>query len=83
MMRMVMVIVMLAAIGVVLVQLRRSELTVRHEIQNLQMRQVSLRRTLWDQQVRLGYMTTPDEVRRRALGEYPVDATSGPARPQR
>jgi len=63
--RIAVVIVALAAVAVALVQVRRREITVRHEIQRLQTQQVSLRRTLWDQQARLGYLTAPKEIRRR------------------
>jgi hypothetical protein len=61
--RLAFIIVCLAAIGVGLVQIRRSELNLRHEIQLLQLQQVSLRRTLWDQEVRLGERTALGEVR--------------------
>ena len=66
MIRLVLVIFSLAAIAVGQVHIRRADATVCHEIQQLQRRQVSLRRRLWDQQVRLGYLTAPDELRHRA-----------------
>jgi len=62
-MRLATVIVVLAAIAVTLVHLRRREITVRHEIQLLRTRQVALRRKLWDQQVRLGRLTAPRRIR--------------------
>jgi hypothetical protein len=40
---------------------------MRHEIQVLQLQQVSLRRTLWDQEVRLGEGTAPGEIRMKTL----------------
>lgn len=49
-----------------MVQMMRVERNYRHEIQHLQMQQVSLRRTLWDQQTKLGTLMAPPEVRRRA-----------------
>ena len=64
-MRLATVILVLAAIAVTLVNLRRRELAVRHETQQLQTQQVNLRRELWDQQARMGYLTAPSEVRRR------------------
>jgi len=64
--RLAVVIAALAAVAVTLVHLRRQEIAVRHEIQQLQTREVSLRRKLWDQQARLGRLTAPSEVRRRA-----------------
>ena len=51
---------------VTLVHIRRAEMTARHEIQTQQIRQVKLRRKLSDQQVRLGYLTSPAEVDKRA-----------------
>ena len=64
-MRLGLVIVLLAGTAVALVHIRRAEIGDRHEIQRLQMRQVKLRRRLWDQQIRLGLFTTPEEIRRR------------------
>ena len=63
--RLAAMILILAGIAVSLVHIRRSEIVVRHEIQHLQMQRVSLRRKLWDQQVRIGYLTAPREIRRR------------------
>jgi len=65
-MRMGIVIIVLAAMGVGLVQIRRQEMTARHEIQSLRAAQVKIRRTLWEQQVRMGELTAPQAVRRRA-----------------
>ena len=64
-MRAGLVIVVLAAIAVSAVQTRRREVTIRHEIQRMRLAHVELRRKLWDQQVRLGYLTGPQEIRRR------------------
>jgi len=60
------VIVILAAIAVGLVHVRRAETNAHHRIQRLQLHRASLRRTLWDQQVRLGYLTAPGRIRRRS-----------------
>jgi len=65
-MRLAVVIVVLATIAATLVHLRRDRITVAHDIQRLQSEQVELRRKMWDQQVRLGYLAAPREVRRRA-----------------
>ncbi|MHC4295144.1 MAG: hypothetical protein ACYSTL_06125 [Planctomycetota bacterium] len=62
---MVAAILILTGIALALVQLRRREIVIRHEIQRLEMCEVVLRRRLWDQQVRLGYLTGPQEIRRR------------------
>ena len=65
-MRLGIVIIVLAAIAVGLVQIRRAEMTTRHQIQSLRSAQVKIRRTLWGQQVRMGELTAPQQVRRRA-----------------
>jgi len=62
-MRLALVIVALAGIAVGLVHIRRAEMSVRHEIQCLRLQQISLRRRLWDQQVRLGEIMAPARVR--------------------
>jgi len=65
--RFALVIVSLTAIALGLIRLRGAELSARHQIQQLEYRyRVELRRKLWDQQVRLGYLVAPGEVRRRA-----------------
>lgn len=64
-MRIAVVIVTLAAIATALVHLRRREITVHHEIQRLKTQQVSLRRTIWDQQATLGDMTSIEKVQWR------------------
>jgi len=65
-MRLMWIIVALCAIGVARVHLQRMEIEARHEIQKQHTAQVDLRRTLWDQQVDLGYLTAPAAVNRRA-----------------
>jgi len=65
-MRLGFVIIVLAAMAVGLVQIRREEMTARHQIQSLRAAQVKIRRTLWEQQVRMGELTAPQTVRRRA-----------------
>ena len=64
-MRIILVIVALAAIGVGIVHVRRGQTRSHHEIQRLQMRQVQLRRQLYDQQAALGRLTMPRDVLRR------------------
>lgn len=65
-MRIAVVILSLAGVAVGLVHLRRAELIARHESQQLQLQQVTLRRQLWDQQIHLSYLAAPAEVRRRS-----------------
>ena len=64
-MRFAVVILVLAAIAAGLVHIRRRQAVCCHEIQSLQIRRIALRRKLWDQNVRLGYLTAPHQVRRR------------------
>ena len=76
-MRLAVVILAMAVIAIGLVQIRRSELAARHEIQLLKARDTELRRAVWDQQVRLGYLTAPSEVLRRA-DEMSLGLTNSP-----
>jgi cytochrome c-type biogenesis protein CcmE len=63
--RFMVVIVSLTAIALGMIHLRRAELVARHQYQQLEDRRIQLRRKLWDQQSRLGYLVSPGEVRRR------------------
>ena len=65
-MRLAIIIIGVTAIAVTLIHMRRAELAMNCEMQRLQMEQVTLRRTLWDQQVRLGHLLAPSEVKRRS-----------------
>ncbi|MCK5113423.1 MAG: hypothetical protein KAR11_01520 [Phycisphaerae bacterium] len=65
-MRLAFIIVCLTAIGVGLVHIRRREIALRHEVQSKQSQHIVLRREIWDRQVRLGHMTTPQSIRHRA-----------------
>ena len=65
-MRLALIIILLAVIALGLVHIRRMESTARCEIHRLRLQQTMLRRRVWDQQVRLGYLTAPTEIRRRA-----------------
>jgi len=64
-MRISLVIVALAAIAVTMVHVRREETRIRHAVQRFQIRQIELRRTLYDQQAELGLLTAPLCVQRR------------------
>jgi len=70
--RLAVVIISLAAIAVAMVHVRRGEITAMHEIQRLETDQVALRRRLWDQQVELGRVLSPEEIRRR-IEEMAID----------
>ncbi len=74
MVRSAVVIACIAAIAVVMVCVRREEARARPEIHNAHVRQVALRRRLWDQRVRIGHMAAPDELRKR-VRELALDLT--------
>jgi hypothetical protein len=86
-MRLAVIIISLAAIGVGLVQIRRAEMMERHATQRLREQQVFVRRDLQDQQVRKGYLTAPGEIdgRAREMAMEFVDpgAPAAPERPVR
>ncbi len=67
MIRMSMIVVALCAIAVGLVQIRRAETSVRHDVQRMEIRRVAVQRKLWDQQVRLNEQMAPERVRHRAV----------------
>ena len=56
----------LTAIAVGLVHIRRQEIVLRHEIQRMQSEHTSLRREIWDRQVRLGHLMAPREIKQRS-----------------
>ena len=57
-----------------LVHIRRWEASARYEIQQLKRRRVNISRRIWVQQARLGQLTGPRRVRRRA-DEMALDLT--------
>lgn len=65
-MRFSLVVVTLAAVAVGMVHLRRATTRAHYQVQRLQVRQVGLRRRLYDQQAILGQLTAPSRVRKRA-----------------
>jgi hypothetical protein len=66
--RIAVVIVSLAAIGVGLVSIRRMEMSVRHEtMELLKMRNIALPRKYCSQDIDLGCLGSPAEVARRAV----------------
>ena len=65
-MRTSLVIVALAAIAVTVVHLRREQTRAQNEIHRLKMRQIHLRRRLYDQQADLGRLLAPRRVLERA-----------------
>ena len=64
-MRLALIIILLTVIAVGLVHIRSSELRAAGEIQRIEIRQVKLRRKLWDQQGRIDRLKTPKDILRR------------------
>ncbi len=64
-MRTAIAIIVLMAVGITMVHLRRQDSAVRYEIQRLQLKQISLRRTLWDQHAVLAGRTNPRTIEKR------------------
>ncbi len=71
-MRMVAIILAMAAMATALVHLRRAETAARHDVQRLEAQQRDLRLQLGDQQIRFSRETAPGKVRDR-LAELGVD----------
>ena len=72
--RLAIIVAVLAAIGVVRVELGRRADRTRYQVHKDLTRQVMLRRRLWDQRVRIGQLLAPKEVRRRTM-EMALDLT--------
>jgi hypothetical protein len=66
-MRLAVIIVGLASIGVALVHLDRVTKSSLYEANRLRLLETPpIRRDLWDQQVRVSYLTAPDQVQNRS-----------------
>ena len=64
-MRFAWIILAFAAIAAVMVHFRLEQASVRAETYRLSARRHEVRRTLWDQQIRLGELASPRQVNRR------------------
>ncbi len=64
-MRTAIAIMVLTTVAIAMVHMRRQDARVRHEIQRLQLKQISLRRTLWDQHAVLAGRTNPRTIEKR------------------
>ncbi|MFP4053998.1 MAG: hypothetical protein ACLFV7_09060 [Phycisphaerae bacterium] len=81
MVRIAAVMLILASVAVGLVHIRREQTVAAHEIQRLQRRRVILRRELSDRMVRVGGLTSPDQVIRRTRNlalDLPVEGAEEP-----
>jgi uncharacterized membrane protein YgcG len=72
MMRLAWILVGLAAISASVVHLRCRQIQSRAEMQHLDNERLLVRRTLWDQQLRLGDLSTPQNIRRLTL-DWPLE----------
>jgi hypothetical protein len=72
------VVILLAAIAVGMVHVRRRQVACANETQRFHSREVDLRRKLWDQHVRLGYLTSPRRVAGGADGVGLTDCDDVP-----
>ncbi|HDY64706.1 MAG TPA: hypothetical protein ENH84_00535, partial [Phycisphaerae bacterium] len=65
-MRIAFVIVSLTVIALALVHLRREEVAMRRDMQRVQSEHVKVRREIWDRQMKIGDMMTPQAIRFRS-----------------
>ena len=74
------VVILLAAIAVGLVHLRREQTRERYQIRRCQLQQVTIQRELGNQQIRLSQATSPQRVREfvQANGLNLADRTTSP-----
>lgn len=72
MMRFAWVIVFLAGIAAAVVHLRLQQTQMRSQVYRLEAERLKVRRDLWAQQLRLGELTAPQNIRRLTAG-WPVE----------
>ena len=80
-MRFAWIILAVAAIAAAAAGFRLQQTRVRSDICNLEGRRLEVRRRLWSQQLRLGELTAPQNIRRLAE-DWPIDV-AGPGDPRR
>jgi cell division protein FtsL len=66
MMRIVYILVGLTVIAVAKIHLQRRELAAGYDLQRLESHHAMVRREIWDRQVEIGYLMTPQAIRHRA-----------------
>lgn len=64
-MRLALIIIGFTAIALGLVSLRRQDLVVRHEMQNIDNEHEKLRPEMWYYLSEIGWLTTPEMIRKR------------------
>lgn len=72
MMRLAWIIIGLAAISATVVHLRCRQSQNRTEMQTLDSQRVQVRRTIWEQQLRMGDLTSPQNIRRLTV-DWPLE----------
>ena len=76
MVRLTTIIAALTTIALATVYLRREQDCLRYEIQRSLSRQTQLRRKLWDQNVRIGELASPTELRSKVRqGQFALELT--------
>jgi hypothetical protein len=75
MMRLAWIIIGLTAISATVVHLRCRQSQARTESYLLESQRVAVRRTLWEQQIRLGDLTSPQNIRRLTV-DWPLEVVS-------
>lgn len=72
MLRLAWIIVAMGAISATLVHLRCRQIQARAEMHHLEANRLQVRRALWDQQIRLGDLTSPPNLR-RLTADWPME----------
>jgi hypothetical protein len=75
MMRLAWIIIGLTAISATVVHMRCRQSQARTEMYVLESQRVQVRRTLWEQQVRLGDLTSPQNIR-KLTSDWPLEVAS-------
>ena len=72
MLRLAWIIVAMGAISATLVHLRCRQIQARAEMHHLEASRLQVHRALWDQQIRLGDLTSPPNLR-RLTADWPLE----------
>ncbi len=77
--RIILIILALTAIGIGVVQIRQRQNLAKAEMYRLEASRLEVRRTLWEQQVKMGELSSPQKSDQRGR-DWPLDLV-GPAGP--
>lgn len=59
------VIMAVAAIAIGIIHIRRTELSISHELQSLELQGIKYRRQIWQKQVDLGHVISPPTIKQQ------------------